>query len=80
MLSTICDEEIILDYRSVNCKPSDKFDVFWLAVETVINDKQAAEKRRHGTDSLLPDAMSVKNLCENVKTFLPESATLKNLL
>ena len=75
-LSTIQDEDILLDYRSANGKISNTYDMFWDAVLKVISDKQAAEKRRHGTDSLLPYAMSVRHLSEQAHKLLPDDSAV----
>ena len=60
------DPEVVYDLRDVN--PDKKFEPFWLAVESLINEKAlaAVDSRRHGTVCHFALAYSIRDLRDQV--------------
>ena len=62
------DPQVVYDLRDVNPGRPQKFEPFWLAVESLINEKAiaAVDSRRHGTVCHFAFAYSVRDLRDQV--------------
>ena len=64
-----CDSsEILIDLRRLNGRPkSPKYDDFWEEIQTLFNEYQTAvHERRHGNESYLPFAISIRELVDQL--------------
>ena len=72
-----CDSsETLIDLRKLNGRPkSSKYDDFWEEIQTLFNEYQTAvHERRHGNESYLPFAISIRELVDRVKRRRPDIA------
>ena len=67
------DPDTIVDLRHHNCEPASKYELFWDECGKFLHEDidTAVDDRRHGDITHLARAISVRDLCDQVKARLP---------
>lgn len=73
------DDEIVVDLRHFNENNSNKFEVFFKAVETYLADKTTVQERRHTDITYLAKAISFRDLHEQVSKLVPEGTAIPSV-
>lgn len=73
------DDEIVADLRHFNENTSNKFEVFFKAVETYLADKTAVQERRHTDITYLAKAISFRDLHSQVAKLVPEGTAIPSI-
>ena len=67
------DEDLVLDLRHLNKgRPGDTFQVFFTELEKIIEEKTAADDRRHGV-AHMSEFLGIRDLIEQVKLRIPDA-------
>lgn len=65
------DPDIVIDLHEVNCSGSDNYKVFWEQCKVYLQEITAVHERRHDQVTYLAQALSVRDLIEQVKKKCP---------
>lgn len=70
------DPDLAVDLREMNEGRPEKYEVFWEAVGSYLEEHMAAQERRHGDVGYMPVGISVPDLIKQVKEKLPEETPI----
>ena len=70
------DPDPAVDLREMNEGRPEKYEVFWEALGSYLEEHMAAQERRHGDVGYMPVGISVPDLIKQVKEKLPEETPI----
>ena len=70
------DPDLAIDLQEMNEGRPEKYEVFWEALGSYLEEHMAAQERRHGDVGYMPVGISVPDLIKQVKEKLPEETPI----
>jgi len=70
------DPDIIVDLRHNNAGQTEKYTEFWKVCESYLNECTAVHDRRHGSETFMAKAISIRDLIAQVKQRCPDGTAI----